>query len=340
MDTAITLASKTDTGRLGIMFIKRYWEKQRAILSRAIKNAAYADEWSIDKSLLAVLGVGEEQVLRFLFMGNPTFTEFEDWVLNVNAGSLDTEKIAAFNDYIEHGENPQPLGDDTEKVLSDEELAFWDENGYVIVRNAVDIQACKEATDAICKHIGVDLNDPDTWYEGLNKSGIMVQLWQHKALEQNRRAKRVRDAFRQVWKRSDVYVNTDRGGFNPPETDRYKFQGSPLHWDVSLVQPIPFGTQGILYLTDTAENQGAFTLVPGFHTKISEWLQGLPLGANPRNENLYALGTKPIAANAGDLIIWHHALPHGASPNTSTLPRVVQYMNYKPVAMKIQEEWL
>lgn len=340
MNTTMTLASKTETGRLGIMFIKRYWEKQRAIVSRIFNSVEYADEWSIDKSFLSVIGVGEEQILRYLFTENKTFEEFEDWVLMISGGSLDAEKVNAFNEYILHGERMQPLGDDTEKVLSDEELAFWDANGYVIVRNAVDIQACKEAADAICKHIGVDLNDPDTWYEGLNKSGIMVQLWQHKALEQNRRAKRVRDAFRQLWGREDVFVNTDRGGFNPPETDRYKFQGSPLHWDVSLVQPIPFGTQGILYLTDTAENQGAFTLVPGFHSKISEWLQGLPLGANPRNENLYALGTKPIVANAGDLIIWHHALPHGASPNTSTVPRIVQYMNYKPVAMKIQEEWL
>ena len=31
----------------------------------------------------------------------------------------------------------------------------------------------------------------------------------------------------------------------------FKFRGPDLHWDCSVKTPIPFGTQGILYLTDT-----------------------------------------------------------------------------------------
>jgi hypothetical protein len=57
-----------------------------------------------------------------------------------------------------------------------------------------------------------------------------------------------------------------------------------LHWDVSLARPIPFGLQGILYLADTAANQGAFTCVPGFHRKIDSWLENLPAGSDPRAE--------------------------------------------------------
>jgi hypothetical protein len=340
MNSSIALASKTETGRLGIMLLKRYWEKQMAIVSRKATTQLFADEWNIDKSLLSVLSVGEEQILRFLFMQNPTFEELEEWVLEINGGTFDADKIASFNKCLIEGDIPVTLSNDTENVLSADDLAFWDENGYIIVRNAVDKQDCEVAATAICEHIGVDLNNPATWYNGENKAGIMVQLWQHEALERNRRAKRVRDAFRQVWDREDVFVNTDRGGFNPPETERYKFQGSPLHWDVSLSQPIPFGTQGILYLTDTQANQGAFTAVPGFQHKVGQWLQNLPAGAKPRDENLYALGAQPIAANAGDLIIWHQALPHGASPNTSALPRIVQYLNYKPVMMDIHPVWL
>lgn len=340
MDTTITLAAKTDTGRLGIMFLKRYWEKQRAVMARKATPTMFADEWSIDKSLLSVVGIGEEQMLKFLFMQNPTFDELEAWVLEVNGGSLATDKVMSFNKCLVEGDIPVALGSDTEMVLSEADLAFWDENGYVIVRNAVDKQGCEDAIAAICSHIGVEINNPSTWYLGQNKAGIMVQLWQHETLEKNRRAKRIRDAFRQLWRREDVFVNADRGGFNPPETDNYKFQGSPLHWDVSLSQPIPFGTQGILYLTDTQANQGAFTAVPGFQHKVGQWLQSLPPDANPREQNFYELGAIPIAANAGDLIIWHHALPHGASPNTSTAPRIVQYLNYKPVMMEIHPVWL
>jgi ectoine hydroxylase-related dioxygenase (phytanoyl-CoA dioxygenase family) len=105
------------------------------------------------------------------------------------------------------------------------------------------------------------------------------------------------------------------------------------------VPPVQFGTQGILYLSDTAENQGAFTLVPSFNNRIDDWLKNLPTEVDPRLEDLYALGPKPIAANAGDFIIWHHILPHGSSPNTAALPRFVQYINYSPVDENSSESW-
>jgi hypothetical protein len=38
------------------------------------------------------------------------------------------------------------------------------------------------------------------------------------------------------------------------------------------VGPIAFGVQGVLYLVDTPEDEGAFYCVPGFHRKIGPWL--------------------------------------------------------------------
>ncbi|MNE39994.1 Phytanoyl-CoA dioxygenase (PhyH) [compost metagenome] len=112
-----------------------------------------------------------------------------------------------------------------------------------------------------------------------------------------------------------------------------------MHWDVSLDLPIPFGLQGLLYLSDTQANQGAFTLVPGFHNRIDSWINSLPAGSNPRNQDLHQLGSMPVVANAGDFIIWHQALPHGSSPNTSNRPRLVQYINYSPIDAEIKMEW-
>ena len=40
--------------------------------------------------------------------------------------------------------------------------------------------------------------------------------------------------------------------------------------------------QGVLYLTDTPANQGAFTCIPGFHHKLGDWLNDLPEDADPR----------------------------------------------------------
>ena len=39
---------------------------------------------------------------------------------------------------------------------------------------------------------------------------------------------------------------------------------------------------------------------------------------------------QPIPGAAGDMVIWHDALPHGATPNRGERPRIVQYLNLYP----------
>jgi ectoine hydroxylase-related dioxygenase (phytanoyl-CoA dioxygenase family) len=48
----------------------------------------------------------------------------------------------------------------------------------------------------------------------------------------------------------------------------------------------------------------------------------------------------PIPGDAGDLIIWHHALPHAATPNHGSAPRVVQYLNMFPSQYDVNAEWI
>jgi len=332
-----SIPSSHETGKLQVKHLKRYWNK--ALLKRDGKLGAndLSDEWNADRTLLFALGLGLEQTVKHLYQTAPAFNEFEDWIVTVTGG-LDTEKIARFNRIFEHG---APADTPIEKVLTDGDLSFWDENGYIILRNAVCKENCDAVIDALCSHIGVDQYDNATWYtHHRDKQGIMIQLFQHPALERNRNNETIRKAYEQLWGRKDIWPTTDRVSFNPPETETHPFQGPRLHWDVSTVLPIPFGLQGLLYLGNTAENQGAFTLVPGFQNRIESWINSLPSGAIPQKQDLYALGPKPIAANAGDFIIWHQALPHGSSPNTSNAPRFVQYINYAPVDEEWNKVWL
>jgi len=340
MDNKINIAASTETGQLGIMHLKRYWEKCQQKKTGALISHAFSNEWNIDTTLLAVLGLGLEQTLVEVYNCTSNYTDFENWVLAANNGKLDTDKINEFNNYIQKRESG--IGEtQIEKILSDQEVAFWEANGYLIIKQAVPKQDCEDAINAICDFIEIDRNNPDTWYNSHPaRQGIMVQLFQHPALQRNRCATKIRQAYEQLWNRKDLWMNTDRAGFNPPETESWKFPGPSLHWDVSLAQPIPFGLQGILYLADTMENQGAFTLVPGFQRKIESWLGSLSPNANPRTEDVYALVPMPIVANAGDFIIWHQALPHGSSPNTSALPRFVQYINFAPLDAEIRDEWI
>ena len=55
----IPIAPSTDTGRLGVMHLKRYWEKCQLKKSGKITGDAFAEEWNIDTTLLAVIGLGQ-----------------------------------------------------------------------------------------------------------------------------------------------------------------------------------------------------------------------------------------------------------------------------------------
>jgi hypothetical protein len=324
----IELTTPQETGKLNVMYLKRYWHKNLLKREGKLTSGEFSDEWQTDVTLLSVLGLGLEPTLKYLYNAGPAFEDFEEWILTTTGG-LDLTKIDQFNKMLS-GESiaHEPV---QYEILSPADLDFWDQNGYIIVRNAVSKDDCDSTIKALCDYIGVDRYNPATWYDTHPaQQGIMVQLFQHPALENNRRSEKIRKAYEELWQRKDIWVNTDRVGFNPPETETHKFTGPHLHWDLKFTKPIPFGLQGILYLSDTAENQGAFTLVAGFQHKIDTWLDALPAGVDPQKQNLYALGPKPIAANAGDFIIWHHALPHGSSPNTAAVPRFVQYINYEP----------
>ncbi|SJZ93132.1 phytanoyl-CoA dioxygenase family protein [Sediminibacterium ginsengisoli] len=335
----LELPLSTETGTLGIMHLKRYWRKCIAQRNGNIDPSLSQSEWSLDMALLSALGLGLQPTLDKLFGQVPSFETFEAWVLEVNGRQLQTDTVSRFNQLVESGKvSPAPDTDISANPFSETDMQFWEENGYVILRNAAEPADCREAVILICEYIGVDEHDPSTWYrQHPDRLGIMIQLFKHPVLNRIRASARIREAFMQLWGRRDIWLSTDRVGFNPPETESWKYPGDKLHWDVSLELPIPFCTQGILYLTDTAENQGAFSLVPGFQHRIGNWLNSLPPEANPRQEDLYALGVKPIAANAGDLIIWHHALPHASSPNTASVPRYVQYINYRPADLEVKK---
>jgi len=182
----------------------------------------------------------------------------------------------------------------------------------------------------------MSMEQPDSWYKG----SLWIPLAHHPALWTNRNSPRIHPAFAQIWGRRDLWINVDVCGVNPPLRPAYGFQGTPLHWDMTLAPPLRFGTQAILYLTDTAAHQGAFSCVPGFHRQIDAWLNDVPEGIDPRQFAARELRAIPIAGDAGDLIIWHQALPHGATRNLGVSPRVVQYLNMFPSHHEVNATWV
>jgi hypothetical protein len=289
-------------------------------------------------------GSGSNRPRGYLGHYAPTFEEFERWIV-ATTGGVEPTRVARINAAITGTDYPDEIKhwlaavDASDPVLIADDLAFWDEHGYVVLHDAVPEASRLAATQALWDHLNARPDEPETWYRRRDH-GIMVQYFQHPAFEANRRSPRIHKAFAQLWGTPDLWVSTDRVGFNVPERAGWNFPGPDLHWDVSVKTPIPMGTGGILYLTETPPEQGAFTLVPGFQRWGEEWLKNLPPAADPRRQDLHALGSQPIGGRAGDLIIWHQALPHGSRPNRGTQPRMVQYINMFPTRIEEQDVWL
>ena len=326
--------------------LERMWTRLTA-LSRARTTARVtAAEWVSEQVLLSGLSLPLEPTMEFALRKLPSFVEFEHWVLERNQNVISESRLSRLDAALVGA----PYGETTlaslmaieamEDVLNADDLAHWTEHGYVVLRNAVTPEQCEATIASVLHYIGATLDDPATWYRFPDQRGVMVQLFHDMAMQANRESPRIHKAFAQLWGMADLWVTTDRAGFNPPETTAYTFAGPNLHWDMSLVPPIAFGTQGVLYLTDTEADQGAFTCLPGLHRTIEAWLASLPPSADPRGAELEGVRGVPVSGRAGDMVIWHQALPHGGSPNRGTSPRIVQYINMFPTKFEYQTEWL
>lgn len=335
---APTLPASSEVGVHGLTHLPRFWAR---VLASNHPAVALPHEPDLDAALLHLLRLPLQPTLGHLLSVRPTLAEFERWVDRTSERMPEPDAIARFNDVVLGGDCPVPYVPSEEDVLTEDDWRTWHQQGYVVVPNALSQEACDQTVARMCAHLGVDEHDPATWYDAHpDKQGIMVQLFRGAQLEQNRLTPRVRRVFEQLWQRTDLLPSFDRVGMNPPVTDAYAFPGPELHWDASLATPIPFGTQGLIYLRDTDAEQGALTLVPGMHRTLDAWLASLPDPCVARTLDLHALGSRPVGAAAGSLVVWHQALAHGSRPNRASRPRFVQYVNYQPVRMTVHATWV
>lgn len=281
------------------------------------------ESWNKEIKTLYELGIGMEETLQFLYFEKPDFETFKNWI-SVKKRNQNTDSDVF-----------------TANVLSEEDLEFWNKNGYIVIKDAVSKEDCEATQKAIWDFLAMDPDIKESWYKRhKDQKGLMLNFSDHETLNKNRLSPKIKKAYEQLYNTKDIYKTIDKVSFNPPETAEFTFLGSGLHWDTSLRQPITFGLQGLLYLTDCGANDGAFHCVAGFHNKINHWLDHLEPDENPRDKAIETLQADPILGNAGDFIIWDNRLPHCATPNKGKSPRMVQYLTYLPNDYKISKGWL
>ena len=216
------------------------------------------------------------------------------------------------------------------RVLTQEDLAFWHSNGYVVVRDAVPRENVEAVADIIWEFMEMNRHDPETWYNPQHSKIGMVELYHHQSLWNNRQNPRVYGAFAEIWETEELWVSIDRANLNPPARADWDFQGF-VHWDIDTsLRPLPFRVQGVLALVDVSEAAGGLQLIPGFHSQFNDWVKTQPADRDPRIPDIAGLALKSVEMNAGDLVIWHSLLPHGTGRNDATRPRLAQYITMFP----------
>lgn len=223
-------------------------------------------------------------------------------------------------------------------ILSDADRAFFDEHGYLVVRQLIPREQVDAVVDAIWDFLEFDRDDPSGWYQEPHRHNGMVEMYHHQSLWDVRQHPKMYQLFRELFGQDDLWVFIDRANLKPPpspEHPEYDHHGM-VHWDMDVREtPTPFQVQGVLYLVDTRSGEGGFQCVPGVHRRAAEIAAGIS-DTDLRHQQLHERFPDEISppieieADAGDFIIWHSALPHGNSRNYSVKPRLAQYVRLEP----------
>ncbi|WP_238322221.1 phytanoyl-CoA dioxygenase family protein [Vibrio mexicanus] len=235
-----------------------------------------------------------------------------------------------------------PLETNTGMVddLTAQQKQFLEDNGYVVIENVIDPQQCSNSIQAICDFLEVSLSDPSTWYKDkpLNSIGL-VPLHQHPAFWDVRQNPKLYSAFSRLLDETNLWVTMDRASFRPPcryDLPTYGNDENPIHWDYDFRKKSQSLYQGLIYLSDTNKQQGAFSCVPSVYQQIKagtfEHMDSLD---QFHSKGLFLKDVMPFSkddivavdAPAGSLIVWDARLPHGCVSNHYHQPRFVQFVS-------------
>src|SRR5688500_9105878 len=200
----IDLAESNTAGDLGVLHLKRLWSRSLRDRNGMSNGRDHSNEWVLDNLIYHGLNLPIEETIQFLYQEAPSFADFEKWVLARNGGTIHKNIVERLNATIEglnRGPRPEVAVD---PILAPDRLAFWNENGYLVVPQVCSAEEAAAAEDVVWRHLGMDREDPESWYASKRDHGIMVQLFHDPALEAIRHSPVIRNVFAQIWRTPDL----------------------------------------------------------------------------------------------------------------------------------------
>jgi hypothetical protein len=216
-------------------------------------------------------------------------------------------------------------------VFSPDELEQFRRDGYVVARAVAPAERLHAAIEVICAFHRVRLDQPSTWHRIPADSWDIVPIHQAQELWDIRSLPVIHQAFSELLGTPRLWVSMDRAGYKPPVRGHRELERStPFHWDTDVraaASSSEARVQGMLYLTDTSADQGAFECVPSLYRELPQWLAAHPGADKPDVEGREVVR---VPGRAGDLVIWSARLPHRGGRNDGATPRLTQYLSMKP----------
>ena len=226
------------------------------------------------------------------------------------------------------------------QALSQEQWDFWITQGYIVIKNIIPREQAEATANFLWEFEDKKADDPTTWYtqaraemqmKELAGTG-MVEVYNNQHLWNNRQSEKLHKIFSDIWGTHELWVTIDRANLNFPMRPGHEYKGF-IHWDYDPSTK-PQNIQGVLALSDQMdENMGGFQCIPWLYQNFDEWIKTQPEDHNPYKPDITGLEDKivKVGMEAGDMLIFNSAQPHGIRANRSTdKVRIAQYISMMP----------
>ena len=129
-------------------------------------------------------------------------------------------------------------------LITQEDRAFFQENGYLVVRKVVPKELCDAVIDAIWEFLGMDRNHAEDWYRLPLTLGGMIEMYHHQSLWDVRQHPRVHQVFSELIGTEKLWVTLDRVNMKPPQNPlhpEYDTRVLPIGMSIPQIWIFPFG---------------------------------------------------------------------------------------------------
>jgi ectoine hydroxylase-related dioxygenase (phytanoyl-CoA dioxygenase family) len=233
--------------------------------------------------------------------------------------------------------------EETPSVLSDEEVSqFW-EQGYLLVKGVLSRDEAVYYRDLILDLVPRDLSIPEHWHVSGGRikphftpgnhtydSPEFLPLFANEKLyavaAQLLQTPRLRSMDGSI----GITMRNDGQQESPLSQTLHIDASVPTDVDnfAFTLEEVQIG--GCYYFTDVQPDGGGIHVVPGGHRKVEEEARANPQGRHLHNDwkRITHMKSIEVTGEAGDFALLHHLMPHGASHNRRTYPRVAEFMRF------------